>query len=78
MGEVIKDRIKWVPRFRVQATCQQTGETTQVQVQSAADALFVAETYIKNPTTPYCSVLDRRTGELFIHPEGYIPEQRFA
>ena len=69
MGEVIHNKIKWVPRYRIYATCRQSGEVSKVEVKTEADAVFVAESFRLKGDCSRISVLDRRTGELVFHPE---------
>lgn len=78
MCEVIKDRIKWVPRFRIRATCRISGEITQAEVHTIADAVFAAESFRKRGDCSAISVLDRKNGELIFHPTTRLTEVREA
>lgn len=69
MAEVITNRIKWVPRFRIRAKCAQSGEVSQVEVQKITDALFVAETFEEKGDCESISILDRKNGTLSFYPD---------
>lgn len=68
MCEVIHNKIKWVPRFRIRATCRQSGEITQAEVHTIADTVLIAESFRKQGDCSSISVLDRKNGELIFHP----------
>lgn len=68
MCEVVRNRIKWVPRFRIRGTCAISGEVTQAEVHTLADACFAAESFRLKGECSQISVLDRKNGELIFHP----------
>lgn len=78
MDNVLRNQIKWVPRFRIRATCRTTGEIAQAEVHTVADSVFVAETFRKKGDCSSISVLDRKNGELIMHPTTRLTEVKEA
>lgn len=78
MDNVLRNQIKWVPRFRIRATCRLSGEISQSEVHTVADACFVAESFRLKGDCSSISVLDRKNGELIMHPTTRLTEVKEA